>query len=291
MLFVMAASKSKLEIEEFLKAINEFRKASRKKTGSVLKQVGKLVVRDAMSLTPPNTSGTGLVKEGKPAWAVHKKAGEGAIVNDLLGKGGRGGIFRVRKQATFNKAAKWQEKLGKDMAGMAHSMWATKDGRVFGVESDMYQPDASLSTMIHHHKKYRGANGRVSRAGREDLRIGRWVFLDKMFVTPGRFKAYMKYLKKRVGKGKGGWNRAANALKTARPKWIKQHGTRGGRVKVSVDHPIFPTIMVSNEISYMQKHGYKNGIMRKAINSQTSNLKQRTKDAIEFAARKSKLKA
>ena len=41
-----------IETKEFLKAINDFRTASRKKTGSVLKQVGKLVVRDAMSLTP-----------------------------------------------------------------------------------------------------------------------------------------------------------------------------------------------------------------------------------------------
>ena len=31
-----------IETKEFLKAINDFRTASRKKTGSVLKQVGKL---------------------------------------------------------------------------------------------------------------------------------------------------------------------------------------------------------------------------------------------------------
>jgi hypothetical protein len=44
--------KAELDIKPFLKAINEFRTASRKKTGSVLKQIGKLEVRDAMSLTP-----------------------------------------------------------------------------------------------------------------------------------------------------------------------------------------------------------------------------------------------
>jgi len=47
-----------IETKEFLKAINDFRTASRKKTGSVLKQVGKLVVRDAMLLTPPNAKNT-----------------------------------------------------------------------------------------------------------------------------------------------------------------------------------------------------------------------------------------
>ena len=101
----------------------------------------------------------------------------------------------------------------------------------------------------------------------------------------------MKYLKKRIGKGKGGWNKAATAIKTPRPKWIKGHGTRGGRVRVSVDHPIFPSVMVSNEISYMQKHVARNRIMQKAIKSQTDNLKKRTQQAIEAAARKAKMKA
>ena len=287
--------KAELDIKPFLKAINAFRTASRKKTGTVLKQVGKLVVRDAMSLTPPNSTKSAFVKKGKPAWAVHKKMGEGAITNDLLGKKGdkgmHGGVFRVRKMSTFKKADKWREKLGKDMAGMQHSFWATKDGRVFGVERNLYQPDATISTMRHHHQKYRGANGRVSKAGRKDLVIGRHVFMDKMFITPGRFNAYMKHLKKRVGEGKGGWNAAATALKVGRPKWIKQHGSTGGRVRVSIKHPIHPTIMVTNEISYMQKHGFKNRIMQRAVRSQSRNLKKRTEAAIVHAARKTKLKA
>ena len=136
--------KAELDIKPFLKAINEFRTASRKKTGSVLKQVGKLVVRDAMSLTPPNSTKSAFVKKGKPAWAVHKKMGEGAIINDLLGKksdhGHQGGVFRVRKKSTFKKAEKWQEKLGKDMAGMQHSFWATKDGQGFGVPGGQQMP-------------------------------------------------------------------------------------------------------------------------------------------------------
>ena len=281
-----------IKTKEFLKAINDFRTASRKKTGSVLKQVGKLVVRDAMSLTPPNAKATALADEkGKIQWAKQKKIGENAIVGDLLGKNGKGGVFRVRKMSTFKKAEKWQQTLGKDMAGMQHAIWATKDGRVFGVEHNLYQPDASISTMRAHHNKYRNSRGRVSQAGREDLQIGRHVFLDKMFITKQRFNAYMKYLKKRIGKGKGGWNKAATALKTPRPKWIKGHGTRGGRVRVSVDHPIFPSVMVSNEISYMQKHGARNRIMQSAIKSQTENLRRRTQQAIEAAARKAKMKA
>ena len=251
-----------------------------------------MVVRDAMLLTPPSGKDTAYTDEkGKIQWAKQKKIGENAIVGDLLGKGGKGGVFRVRKMSTFKKAEKWQPSLGKDMAGMQHAIWATKDGRVFGVEHNFYQPDASISTTKVHHNKYRNSRGRVSQAGREDLQIGRHVFLDKMFITNQRFNAYMKYLKKRIGKGTGGWNKAATALKTPRPKWIKGHGTRGGRVRVSVDHPIFPSVMVNNEISYKQKHGARDRIMQKAIKSQKENLRKRTQQAIEAAAWKAKIKA
>ena len=92
------------------------------------------------------------------------------------------------------------------MAGMQHAIWATKDGRVFGVEHRLYQPDASISTMRAHHNMYRNSRGGFSQAGREDLQIGRHVFLDKMFITKQGFNAYMKYLKKRIGKDKCGWN-------------------------------------------------------------------------------------
>jgi len=186
--------KAELDIKPFLKAIREFRTATRKKTGAVLKEVGKLVVRDAMSLTPPNSTESAIVKKGKPAWAVHKKMGEGAILNDLLGErseaGHHGGVFRVRKSATFNRAKKLEKELGGGMAAMQHAFWATKDGRVFGVEKNLYQPDATIATMRKHH----------------------------------------------------------------------------------------------------QKHGIRNRIMQKAVDSQTHNLKKRTRAAIEYAARKSKLK-
>ena len=42
-----------IESKEFLKDINEFHTAYRKKKGFVQNKIGKLVVRDAMSLTPP----------------------------------------------------------------------------------------------------------------------------------------------------------------------------------------------------------------------------------------------
>jgi hypothetical protein len=155
----------------------------------------------------------------------------------------------------------------------------------------LYQPKASVSMMKKHHNKYRNKRGRVSRAGREDIQIGRHVFIDKMFVQSGSFNAYMKYLKGRIGMGKAGWNAASNALKVPYvPKWIKQHGSSGGSVRVAINKPIYPTIMVSNEISYMQKHGARSRIMQKAIKSQTNNLKKRTEAAIAHAARKSKLK-
>ena len=144
--------------------------------------------------------------------------------------------------------------------------------------------------MKKHHNKYRNKRGRVSTAGRKDVQIGRHVFMDKMFITPGRFNSYMKYLKGRVGMGKAGWNAAATALKVSRPKWIKRHGLSGGSVKVAINKPIYPTITVVNTIRHIQAHGAKNRVMANAIKSQTKNLKKRTEAAIAHAARKSKLK-
>jgi hypothetical protein len=178
------------------------------------------------------------------------------------------------------------------MAGMQHAIWATKEGKVYGVEKNLYQPDASIATMRKHHNKYRGANGRVSRGGREDVTIGRHVFIDKMFVAPVQMTKYMKYLKTRIGQAKAGWNAAANRLKTPKvPKWIKGHGTSGGSVSIDINKFIHPTITIQNKVGYAQKHGAAIGIVRKALKSQTNNLLVRIEKAMKKAADKAKLNA
>ena len=250
-----------------------------------------------MSLTPPNDREHVFANDkGNIPWKEQKKIGEKAIIYDLLGTRANnkehGGVFRVRKKTTFTKAKQLQKTLGKEMAGMQHAIWATKEGKVYGVERNLYQPDASIATMRKHHNKYRGTNGRVSRGGREDLTIGRHVFIDKMFVAPAKMKAYLKYLNKRIGQAKAGWNAAANRLKTSKiPKWVKSHGTSGGSVRIDINNFIHPTITIENRVTYAQKHGASIGIVRKALKSQTKNLLVRIEAAMKHAAKKAKLKA
>tara|TARA_B100001250_G_scaffold409962_1_gene435401 strand:+ start:1153 stop:2049 length:897 start_codon:yes stop_codon:yes gene_type:complete len=296
----MAASKGtvslKVQHKLFMRALRKFSEVTRKSSTKVLKDVAKLVVRDAMSLTPPNHKDFVRANDkGNIPWKKQKEMGENAIIYDLLGTRAsnkeHGGVFRVRKKQTFARAKELQKTLGKDMAGMQHAIWATKEGKVYGVEKNLYQPDASIGTMRKHHYKYRGANGRVSRGGREDVTIGRHVFIDKMFVTPQKMNAYMKYLKKRIGQAKAGWNAAAQRLKTSKiPKWVKMHGTSGGSVRVDLNNYIHPTITIQNKVGYAQKHGAAIGIVRKALKSQTKNLMVRIEAAMKHAARKAKLK-
>jgi len=49
--------------------------------------------------------------------------------------------------------------------------------------------------------------------------------------------------------------------------------------------------MVTNSLSYIQKHGVKNKNMQRAVRSQTRNLRKRAEAAIKYAAKKSKLKS
>ena len=62
-------------------------------------------------------------------------------------------------------------------------------------------------------------------------------------------------------------------------------------MRVSINHQIHPTIMVTNSLSYIQKHGVKNKNMQRAVRSQTRNLRKRAEAAIKYAAKKSKLKS
>lgn len=300
--------KIRIEDTEFRRALNKFQQASGKSFSKVLKDEAKLVVRNCMSMTPPNDKSTFYANsKGKVKWAKQKKIGVGAMLNDTLGKdnkrqdkkgkefsrggGDRGGIFRVAGAKTFKRADELNRQLGYDWAGMKHAVWMTKTGRVFGVEKKLYQPDASVGLMKKHHNKYRGKNGRVSRAGRKDLSIGRHVFLDKMFVSIKSWNAYYKHLTKTVGRAKAGWMAAARRFKTPNiPKWVKSHGTGEGSYRDNSNNRIFPWVMIENRVPYLKRHDNDLRIVKKAMQAQAGNLKKRTEKAMEWSAKKARLK-
>lgn len=293
---------------EFRNALTAFDKVSKKGRAEVLQQTAKLVARDCMSFTPPNDSDNFFAnKKGKIPWAKQKKIGVGAVLNDTLGKAkhrqekkgkafsrgaGDGGIFKVAGSKTFKRAEELDRTMGGDWHGMKHALWVTKTGRIFGIEKNLYQPDASVGMMARHHERYRKkSTGRVSKAGSFTRDVGRHVFLDKMLVSIKSWNAYFKHVSKRVGRAKAGWLAAARRFKLKGiPKWVVQHGSGEGGVVDRSRDSIFPYVILDNSVPYLGKHDKEMRIVKKAVESQTKNLKARTEKALEHAARKARLK-
>ena len=177
-----------------------------------------------------------------------KKRGEAAIVGDLFG--GREvdlGGFRVKTEGLFivsnvdpheaaggylaefqsqNTKPKFRKKEeGEDDIV---SLFTTKTGRVYGVERQLFRPNASLPEMLEHVARYRSkATGQISRAGLRDKVIGRHVFIDKMVISSASKKRLLLFLLGQVGSLAAGWLPAAFRLGVSRiPAWIKRHSSR-----------------------------------------------------------------
>lgn len=106
-------------------------------------------------------------------------------------------------------------------------LWVAKDGRVFGVERQLYRPDATLEEIAKHHQKYRDKRGRVSTAGTRDREVGRWRFLDRLVVDGDRVKEYADQRQELTGQAKGGWARAVATLGGRVSSWIGEHAYAG----------------------------------------------------------------
>jgi len=134
-----------------------------------------------------------------------KKVGEGAIVKDLLGRSmQRAGIFSPIGPAMLNQSEEY--------ANGNVRLFVKKDGTVYGTDKFHYRPDAAESDMRAFHKRF-FVNGKFSSAGSRTKDIGRWKFIEKMFVMPGTMDSYLQQRFKTVGWAKAGWAACARELR------------------------------------------------------------------------------
>jgi hypothetical protein len=160
----------------------------------------RLAMQDAIKYTAPWAAGNkpGITKE-------QEATGHAAIVYDLVGKKGnkqssRLGLFgKITGDMDVYMDGNWSENLPN------HNLVKLKSGAVYLIDKNFYMPSASKSDMEAIHKKYRLKNGRVSRAGQNDLQIGRWKAKNKYFVRDGVLRSYVSSVKKRVGSLKASW--------------------------------------------------------------------------------------
>ncbi len=198
--------------------------------------------------TPPYNAGA----RGNAA----KAQGEGAIKRDLLGGKKRAGIFTVLSDSLIEQA----ETLGTGNI----RLFATKTGDVYGTESALFEPHASINQMRVHHKRY-FKNGKMSQAGGRDRTIGRWKFVDKMVVSKSSMDAYRQHIQSRVGmfaaSQMGGAIQLGGSSKV--PAWVRRHPIAGGarwvvndRVMLCEMHfePIFAEPDVRRRLDYVRRY-------------------------------------
>jgi hypothetical protein len=184
-----------------------------------------------------------------------KKAGEAAITRDLLGKSGggkaRAGLFSpisaVMDDAVFYKKS------------TNVRLFVSKDGNVYGTDRSHFLPDATESTLRAFHKK-NFVNGRMSSAGGRTKNIGRWKFVDRLFVDAATLNNYLDATLKKVGIAKSGWASCASQLKkinkgrltTGFPKWVLRHleDFRSGEVKDNTANKNNPTVLLTNKVPW-----------------------------------------
>ena len=246
---------------------------------AVIKQSVRLVARDAMKMTPP--FGKAPVQE---TWASQKSVQQNAIKADLLGgRSSRKGNSKSAGVFAVMNLAAGQTYTRKD--GTVR-LFRKKDGTEYGCEQHLYRPNASVSEMAEHHRKYRTARGRVTTAGSMTRDIGRWVFVDKMIVTKSSMDRYLRHVFKQVGKAKSGFSRAFQALGgKGLPGFVTKHGGGSGIYSEQASNAgiIFT---IGNAVNYIQSTGANLSIMRRAIESQTENLNRRIKAAIDTSLRR-----
>jgi len=154
--------------------------------------------------------------------------------------------------------AEWDVAIGAGVAGADESVrvFRTQSGAVFGIEKALYRPNAGISEMNQHHLKYRSeTTGRVTRAGSYTKDIGRWKFVDKMYVTQATLKAYIKFVAASVGSLKSGWAVAATRFKggKALPSWVLAHGNDNGSVTDAMKENGDGHILFANETPYASR--------------------------------------
>jgi hypothetical protein len=261
------------DTSKFERSLKRFAFHSRKSGAEVLKNQARLLVRDAVALTPPN-SGKG---------AGGKKRGEAAIAGDMFG--GRTvnvGGFRAKARGFFEI----MQKPGIERDEIV-SFLTTKDGRVYGVEKRLYRPNASAGEMIAHRDQYRSkSTGQMSKAGLRTLDVGRHRFIDRMVVTPAAANRMLKELYRRVGYLAGGWNAAAKKLGLRLPNWIaNKTANNGACIEVLAGNQL--SITISNKVRFAGKVKGLRSRIQSALNNRARAMDRQLRDmALKGAAKR-----
>lgn len=118
-------------------------------------------------------------------------------------------------------------------------VYATKGGEVYGVDTESFQPRASMADLTRHHQQNRLSRGRVTQRGTRRLDVGRWKFLNKLVTKAATLNKFIKKKQNNVGRAKAGWGAAFMRFggRMSMSGWIGKHAMKTGRVITRLDNP------------------------------------------------------
>ena len=259
----------------------------------VIRQSVGLIARDAYRMTPP--FGSSPVTEGP---AKQKKIGQKAIERDInrvfltIGEAvaivkqsnPRAGAIaaKMAKNKKHNElleflrgAASEQVKVngyaraGSTVRGYTRTIKLPPFARggFSALQSTASRPEASI------HNAQRDNRGRVKNQRPKIL-----------LTNPASLKTYIRTRLKQLGKAKSGWSKALAAFGQSSASWTRQAvGSGISSVQTGSSSNIYT---IGNAVNYIQSTGASLDIMRRAVASQTVNLKSRIQAALDAVARR-----
>jgi hypothetical protein len=182
-----------------------------------------------------------------------KKVGEKAIVKDLLGRNmQRAGIFSIIGEAISNSY--------KEYSTGNIRLFVRKDGSVYGTDKFHFMPDASESDMRSFHKRF-FVGGKMSSAGSRTRDIGRWKFIEKMFVNRDAMDSYLEARFRTVGWAKAGWAACAKELRKVFsgsavkgiPEFVRKLDSYNSDVVDKTSNIKEPSVILTNTTPYIDR--------------------------------------
>lgn len=249
---------------EYRDAITDFMVTFRLGRKEALRTEGRFLGERLISFTPPRTAGQGrnrVAKDIKKIFLGLDDMREFGAVSD----GMRNNII---------------ESVGGEAAVR---IFAKKDGTVYGVDRKLYRPDATIEEMAKFHQSKRDRRGRVGEAGQRTRDIGRWKFLDVMVVPAGVLNEYIRSVKSRVGRAKGGWADGTMKLGGKVAQWIAVHARTAGYFRDALDGP--EGALIWDNRSEWTNRGDEDRIVENSIKSRTQAIAKRIKYELKKSAK------
>jgi len=249
------------DTKKFESDLRQLAIVNKREFNGALRQQAKLLVQDAMKMTPP-FNGKEMEGVTKQSWAVQKQAGVNAVTLAVKR------LFTVldeSKLGVFGESIRKQIRSG----NIAEARKLLDRFKIRGEISTATDFEAL-------HRKYRNKNtGRVAKNARV-------ICLDK---TQRDVDAYAKKASRSVGKGKAGWLLAAGKLGLkVGAKWITNHSGMPGLFaeESSKDKLV---ITVGNKVPHVQRAGRDENIMAVALKIRATKLEADLKRTIERVAK------